>query len=51
MLLVAVLAMFTLTGCETFYGAREGFKKDMEDWKNKDTALHRADDWMKEHMW
>jgi predicted small secreted protein len=33
-----------LQGCETFKGAKDGFKKD---WKN----MQKADDWMRENMW
>jgi cytochrome c biogenesis protein ResB len=50
-LLIIVFLTFSLQGCETLYGAKDGMKKDIEHWKSGDTPLHKADDWMREHMW
>ena len=36
--------MLFLQGCNTFHGAKEGFK---EDW----IKAREVDDWMRENMW
>lgn len=48
LLLVVVLA---LQGCETLKGAREGFARDIQRYQQKEDPLHKADAWMREHMW
>ena len=40
-----------ISGCETFKGAGQGFKKDVENVSSKQGWVWKTDQWMQDHMW
>ena len=42
--LLILCMVLLLVGCETFKGAKDGFRKD---WEN----LEKQDSWMRENLW
>ena len=45
------LVIFGLQGCETFKGAKEGFKKDVQNLKDGNSGLNKMDAWIQKHLW
>ena len=54
-LMLMLGVMWSLQGCETFKGAAQGFKKDVENTKyaftKEDGWAQKTDRWIQENMW
>ncbi len=49
--ILIMLVMLSSQGCHTIDGAVKGFQKDITHYNEGDTIFHKADAWMREHLW